>query len=41
MTAVRAVVFDVGKVLVEWDPRYLYEKLIPDAGELEISCAMS
>jgi 2-haloacid dehalogenase len=27
---VRAVVFDVGKVLVEWDPRYLYEKLIPD-----------
>ncbi len=28
---VRAVVFDVGKVLVEWDPRYLYEKLIPDA----------
>jgi 2-haloacid dehalogenase len=31
--AVTAVVFDVGKVLVEWDPRYLYEKLIPDAGE--------
>ncbi len=29
-TRVRAVVFDVGKVLVEWDPRYLYEKLIPD-----------
>lgn len=27
---VSAVVFDVGKVLVEWDPRYLYEKLIPD-----------
>lgn len=27
---VHAVVFDVGKVLVEWDPRYLYEKLIPD-----------
>jgi 2-haloacid dehalogenase len=27
---VRAVVFDVGKVLVEWGPRYLYEKLIPD-----------
>lgn len=32
---VRAVVFDVGKVLVEWDPRYLYEKLIPDAEERE------
>ena len=30
---VRAVVFDVGKVLVEWDPRYLYEKLIPDPDE--------
>jgi 2-haloacid dehalogenase len=30
---VRAVVFDVGKVLVEWDPRYLYEKLIADPGE--------
>jgi 2-haloacid dehalogenase len=30
---VRAVVFDVGKVLVEWDPRYLYEKLIPDSAE--------
>ena len=29
---VTAVVFDVGKVLVEWDPCYLYEKLIPDAG---------
>jgi 2-haloacid dehalogenase len=28
---VRAVVFDVGKVLVEWSPHYLYEKLIPDA----------
>ena len=30
---IRAVVFDVGNVLVEWSPRYLYEKLIPDAGE--------
>ena len=34
MTA-RAVIFDVGKVLVEWDPRYLYEKLIPDAAVRE------
>ncbi len=33
--AVTAVVLDVGKVLVEFDPRYLYEKLIPDAGERE------
>ncbi len=29
--AVTAVVFDVGKVLVEWAPHYLYDKLIPDA----------
>lgn len=27
---VRAVVFDVGKVLIEWDVRHLYRKLIPD-----------
>ncbi len=32
---VTAVVFDVGKVLVEWDPRYLYQKLIPDSARLE------
>ncbi len=32
---VAAVIFDVGKVLVEWDPRYLYSKLIPDAEALE------
>lgn len=32
---VKAVVFDVGKVLVEWDPRYLYEKLIADRAERE------
>jgi 2-haloacid dehalogenase len=31
--AVTAVVFDVGKVLVEWAPHYLYDKLIPDAVE--------
>ena len=28
---VMAVVFDVGKVLFEWAPHYLYDKLIPDA----------
>jgi 2-haloacid dehalogenase len=32
---VTAVVFDVGNVLVEWDPRYLYEKLIPDRAECD------
>ncbi len=32
---VTAVVFDVGHVLYDWDPRYLYEKLIADAEELD------
>ena len=27
-----AVIFDIGRVLYEWDPRFLYERLIP-AGE--------
>ena len=27
---VRAVVFDLGKVLLDWDPNYLYQDLIPD-----------
>ena len=31
----RAVVFDVGHVLFDWDPRYLYEKLIADPDELD------
>lgn len=31
---VRAVVFDVGMVLYEWDRRYLFEKLIGDREEL-------
>jgi 2-haloacid dehalogenase len=31
--AVTAVVFDVGKVLVEWAPHYLYDKLIADTHE--------
>lgn len=29
--AVRVVVFDIGNVLIEWDPEHLYRKLIPDA----------
>jgi len=32
---VNTVVFDLGNVLVEWNPRRLYERLIPDAEELE------
>lgn len=31
----KAVVFDVGDVLYRWDPRFLYEKLIPDTQHLE------
>jgi 2-haloacid dehalogenase len=31
----RAVVFDVGGVLIDWDPRYLYSKLIPDTERME------
>lgn len=30
---IEAVVFDVGKVLVEWDLALIYRDLIPDAGE--------
>ncbi|MCI4663647.1 MAG: HAD family phosphatase [Neomegalonema sp.] len=29
------VVFDVGNVLIEWDPRHLYRKLLPDAAHVE------
>lgn len=29
------VVFDLGGVLLDWNPRHLYRKLIPDADEME------
>jgi 2-haloacid dehalogenase len=32
---IEAVVFDVGNVLFDWDLRYLFRKLIPDAAECE------
>jgi 2-haloacid dehalogenase len=32
------VVFDVGRVIIEWDLRYLFAKLIDDAAELEWFC---
>jgi 2-haloacid dehalogenase len=35
MSDVKAVVFDVGKVLVQWDLRHLFAKLIDDAEELD------
>ncbi len=31
----QAVIFDVGRVLFDWDLRYLFAKLIADEGELE------
>lgn len=34
-TPISAVVFDVGKVLFEWDLRHLYRKLIAEPAELE------
>jgi 2-haloacid dehalogenase len=32
---IRAVIFDVGKVLYDWSPRFLYERLIDDDRALE------
>ncbi len=29
------VVFDIGNVLIQWDPRHLYRRLIPDKAEME------
>jgi 2-haloacid dehalogenase len=33
---IRAVVFDVGGVLLDWNPRHLYRKLFADHGEMEL-----
>lgn len=32
-SAISTVVFDVGNVLIEWNPEHLYRKLIPDAAD--------
>jgi len=32
---VKAVVFDLGGVLIDWDPRYLYRKLLGDEAAVE------
>ena len=32
---VQAVVFDIGGVLLDWNPRYLYRKLFSDKAEME------
>ncbi len=33
--AVDAVIFDIGRVLYEWDPRYLFERRIADPARLD------
>jgi 2-haloacid dehalogenase len=33
--AIDAVVFDLGGVLIDWDPRYLYRQIFDDAAEME------
>ena len=35
VTPINAVVFDVGGVLIDWDPRYLYRKIIPEEAAME------
>jgi 2-haloacid dehalogenase len=32
---IKAVVFDLGGVLIDWDPRYLYRKLLADEAAIE------
>lgn len=34
--AITTVVFDIGNVLIEWNPEYLYQRLIPDDTERKI-----
>ncbi len=33
MAALNTIVFDLGGVLIDWNPEYVYRKLIPDAGD--------
>jgi HAD superfamily hydrolase (TIGR01509 family) len=33
MTEIRHIVFDIGNVLIRWDPEILYRRLIPDDAE--------
>jgi 2-haloacid dehalogenase len=35
MTQITTVIFDIGRVLFEWDLRHLFAKLIDDEGELD------
>jgi 2-haloacid dehalogenase len=31
----RALIFDLGGVVIDWSPRYLFDKLLPDAEQVE------
>jgi 2-haloacid dehalogenase len=35
MPTIEAVVFDIGGVLLDWDPRYVYRELFDDEAEME------
>lgn len=35
MQKINTVIFDLGGVLVDWDPRHMYRKLFTDEGEME------
>ncbi len=35
MSNVKTLIFDLGGVLIDWDPRHLYRKLIPDESEMD------
>jgi FMN phosphatase YigB (HAD superfamily) len=35
MAMIDAILFDIGNVLVQWDPRHLYRKVLPDEGAVD------
>jgi len=35
MAKINSIVFDLGNVLIDWNPRYLYRKLLPSETEIE------
>eukprot|EP00439_Symbiodinium_sp_Y106_P087577 s1_g113.t1 len=35
MAMIDAILFDIGNVLVQWDPRHLYRKILPDEEAVE------
>lgn len=35
MNKTETIIFDLGAVLIDWDPRYLYRKIFPDEARME------